>query len=158
MHIKSQLIIMKYILFSIKNQLYNIKDCHIKGQGLGRMVEFFLCHSAMVTLADQTEGNNLSYEAILSCLDDIFQMIGMIMAFQNVSIDDAIVDPPRASIQDFSGVWHNHRGSCVMFSVSPSTVRCGPVSRQSRQPTLALIAAEEVMQSFKSGVLEQRHI
>ncbi|MEQ2162920.1 hypothetical protein GOODEAATRI_024941 [Goodea atripinnis] len=38
---------------------------------------------------------------------------------QNVSINDAIVDPPRASIQDFSGVWHNHRGyCCYVFCVA----------------------------------------
>ncbi|MED6234148.1 Elongation factor-like GTPase 1 [Ataeniobius toweri] len=80
---------------------------------------------------DQIEGNNLSYNAILSCLDDIFQMIGMIIALQNVSIDDAIVDTLRAnehcvrmeyaehSTEGFSGVWQNHWGyCCYVFCVT----------------------------------------
>ncbi|MED6262775.1 hypothetical protein ATANTOWER_025646 [Ataeniobius toweri] len=101
------------------------------------MVEFLELHSALVTLADQMEENNLSYEAIFSCLADIFQMIGMIIALQNVSIDDAIVDPLRTiehrvrmenaehSTKGFNAVWHNHRGYCcyVFYVAQHSSLR-----------------------------------
>ncbi|MEQ2173666.1 hypothetical protein GOODEAATRI_034448 [Goodea atripinnis] len=104
-------------------------------------MEFHELHSALVTLADQIEGNNL-YDAILSCLDDIFQMIKMIIALQDVSIDDAIVETLRAIehrfhmenaehiTQDFSAVWHNHRGYCrYVFCVTQhSSLRSGELT------------------------------
>ncbi|MEQ2208949.1 hypothetical protein XENOCAPTIV_020338 [Xenoophorus captivus] len=70
-------------------------------------------------------------------------MIGMIIALQNVSIDNAIVDTLRAikhhvrmeysehSTQDFIGVRHNHQGYChYVFCVTLNS------SLQSSEPTV----------------------
>ncbi|MEQ2159683.1 hypothetical protein GOODEAATRI_025533, partial [Goodea atripinnis] len=91
-------------------------------------------------------------------------MIGMKIALQYVSIDDAIVDTLRAiehrvcmeyaehSTQDFSAVWHNHRGyCCYVFCVTQHS------SLRSNEPTVRpavdqKIADKEAKQmSIKSG-------
>lgn len=43
-------------------------------------------------LADQIERVKLPVDAVLSRLDDNFEMLGMIIALQDVSIDDTIVN------------------------------------------------------------------
>ncbi|XP_023818518.1 uncharacterized protein LOC105358284 [Oryzias latipes] len=51
---------------------------------------------ALLTLADQMEGNNLSTDAILSRLDDIFEMLSLIVAAEDADIDDSVFASLRA--------------------------------------------------------------
>lgn len=60
------------------------------------MADWSELSEALLVLADQIERDNLPVDVVLSRLDDVFEIIGMITALQDVSIDDAIVDSLRA--------------------------------------------------------------
>ncbi|XP_041823364.1 uncharacterized protein LOC121629368 isoform X2 [Melanotaenia boesemani] len=107
--------------------------------------------AALLTLADQIERENLSGDAVLTRLDDIFEILGMVIAIQDANIDDNIFDSlreiehrvhieyaqeelslsagrPRLEIPRetlgtlvLSGI--TIRSIAEMFAVSPSTVR-----------------------------------
>ncbi|XP_041824008.1 uncharacterized protein LOC121628755 [Melanotaenia boesemani] len=103
--------------------------------------------AALLTLADQIERDNLSGDAVLTRLDDIFEILRMVIAVQDANIDDNIfvslreiehrvhieelslsagsqrLEIPRETLRTLvlSGITI---GSIAdMFAVSPSTVR-----------------------------------